>query len=299
MGFAHTGFAAAQAEALAEDYRRDGYAIVRGLFSTAELTEIGAAIDQIHAEGIAHGRSFRHGNLFYNVSPAATGAGSADVPVVRMVQWPSYHQPVLNAVRADPRFAAVLAPLIGGDLKQIINQVHWKAPVASDAPAGTGGDFAWHQDSRFRKPDEAYRNLGDSYVQTGLAIDPHDPASGGLRFVRGSHRRGELDLDVDADVLGRSMADDALIKAGLSLDDVVELNLAPGDLALWSPYLVHGSGTNRADHQRRFYINGYVRAEDCDRGEVTFASGQPVPLGPEPVLVHYEDLHKRGEPHYV
>src|SRR5690242_9772716 len=48
--------------------------------------------------------------------------------LVRMVQWPSYHQPVLNSVRLDTRFAELLEPLIGSHLKQIINQVHWKVP---------------------------------------------------------------------------------------------------------------------------------------------------------------------------
>jgi hypothetical protein len=62
---------------------------------------------------------------------------------------------------------------------------------------------------------------------------------------------------------------------------------------------VHGSGTNSSNHQRRLYINGYVRAEDCDRGEWTFREGEPVPLGAEPALVHYEELRERGEPHYV
>jgi len=79
----------------------------------------------------------------------------------------------------------------------------------------------------------------------------------------------------------------------------IDLLLEPGDLALWSPYLVHGSGKNSSAHKRRLYINGYVRAEDCDRGEWAFRGGRPVPLGPEPALVHYEDLRERGEPHYV
>lgn len=276
-----------EAANLAPGFARDGYAIVRGVFSPAEIAEIGAATDELHAEGVAHGRSFRHGNLFYNVADDGDGA-----PNVRMVQWPSYHQPVLNAVRLDPRFAAILGPLIGGDLKQIINQVHWKAP-------GSMGDFAWHQDSRFRKPDEAYRNLGDAYVQTGLAIDPHNGGSGGMRFIPGSHVHGPLALDTSSEVLGSAMTGDALAAAGLSEDDVVELVLEPGDLALWSPYLVHGSGTNRSDHRRRFYINGYVRAADCDRGEWAFRGGEPVPLGPEPAIVHFEELHERGEPHYV
>ena len=81
--------------------------------------------------------------------------------------------------------------------------------------------------------------------------------------------------------------------------EAIQLVLDPGDLVLWNPYLVHGSGPNRSDHLRRFYINGYVRAADCDRGEWAFRDGRPVPLGPEPALVHYEELRERGEPHYV
>lgn len=289
MDFDFHGFDAARGAALAAAYARDGYAVVRGLLNAVEAARLGAAADALHAEAIAHGRSFRHGNLFYKIAPADGAAGGA--PALRMVQWPSYHQPVLAAARIDPRIAAVLAPLIGGDLKQIINQLHWKAP-------GPGADFAWHQDSRFRKPHEAYRNLASSYVQTGLAIDPHVKASGAMRFLRGSHLRGNLDLDIGEEVLGREMADSALDRVGLSAADIVDLDMAPGDLALWSPYLVHGSGVNTSGHQRRFYINGYVRAEDCDRGEWAFRAGQPVPLGAEQALVHYEELRENPHPHY-
>ena len=267
-------------------YWRDGYAVVRGFFSRGEIQRIGAAMDQLYAEGVAHGRCFRHGNLFYNVAKQERAE-----PLVRMVQWPSYHQATLNSVRLDTRFAHLLEPLIGGDLKQIINQVHWKAP-------GSLGDFAWHQDSRSRRPASAYRNLATAYVQTGLAIDPHNPESGGMRFIPGSHLGGDLHMDCSTHALGTAMKDAALDAAGLSADDVVELVLEPGDLALWSPYLVHGSGTNCSNHRRRFYINGYVRASDCDRGEWAFRRGRPVALGPEPALVHYEELHERPGPHY-
>jgi ectoine hydroxylase-related dioxygenase (phytanoyl-CoA dioxygenase family) len=271
----------------ASDFARYGYAIIRGFFSPAEVAEVAAATDQLHAEAVAHGRSFRHGNLFYNVA-----AGEAGEPLVRMVQWPSYHQHMLNAVRLDTRIARLLEPLIGPDLKQIINQVHWKAP-------GSLGDFAWHQDSRSRRPAWAYRNLADSYVQTGLAIDPHTPEAGGMRFIPRSHLRGDLGMDCSRKALGTPLMDEALAEVGLSPADAVELVLEPGDLALWSPYLVHGSGHNRSSHKRRFYINGYVRAQDCDRGEWAFRNGRPVPFGPEPALVHFEELRERPEPHYV
>jgi ectoine hydroxylase-related dioxygenase (phytanoyl-CoA dioxygenase family) len=268
-------------------YWREGYTIVRGLFSAAEIAAIAAAADQVYAEGVAHGRSFRHGNLFYNVA-----AGDDGTPLVRMAQWPSYHQAVLNEVRLDTRIAGLLEPLIGRDLKQIINQIHWKAP-------GSLGDFAWHQDSRSRRPSGAFRNLATSYVQTGLAIDPHTPESGCMRFIPRSHLRGDLGMDCSRKALGTAMSDAALEAVGLSACGAVELILEPGDVALWSPYLVHGSGTNASAHKRRFYINGYVRAADCDRGEWAFREGLPVPFGPRPALVHYEELYERPGPHYV
>jgi hypothetical protein len=95
------------------------------------------------------------------------------------------------------------------------------------------------------------------------------------------------------------LQDKALHDVGLSSADAIDLVLEPGDLAIWSPYLVHGSGLNRSTHKRRFFINGYVRAADCDRGEWAFRGGQPVPLGPIPALVHYEELRERPGPHYV
>ena len=268
-------------------YWRDGYAVVRRFFDAGEIAGISEALDQLHAEGVAHGQCFRHGNLFYNVAREGDGE-----PLVRMVQWPSYHQPVLNSVRLDTRFVELLEPLIGCDLKQIINQVHWKPP-------GSLGDFAWHQDSRFRRPPSAYRNLGTAYVQTGLAIDPHTPESGCMRFIPGSHLRGDLHMNGDEYVLGTAPADDGLDAVGLNSGEAVDLLLEPGDLALWSPYLVHCSGTNRSGHKRRLYINGYVRAEDCDRGEWAFRGGEPVPFGPMPALVHYEELRERPGPHYA
>lgn len=267
---------------LVSAYRTQGYAVVRGLFTPAEVRAIGAAIDAVEKAARAHGRSYRHGNLAYRLVDGD----------VRMAQWPSWTSPTLDAVRLDPRFARLLAPLIGGDLKQIINQLHWKP----QGP-GSGGDFAWHQDSRFRRPAEAFRELGDSYVQTGLAIDPHDPPAGGLRVVPGSHLRGAA-MTADTDVLASPMADAALVEAGFDPATVVDLVLAPGDVALWSPYLVHASGANMSPHRRRFYINGYVRADACDRGEWAFRNGRPVPLPAMPSLVHFEQLHERPDPHY-
>jgi hypothetical protein len=246
-----------------------------------------AAFDRHWAIGMGHRASFRHGNLLYR-----QGRDPALGRILRLVQWPSYGDPVLEAVRRDGRYGGLLAPLIGPDIKQIINQLHWKPPGAAQA------EFAFHQDVRFRRPRNAYRNLADAYLQTGIAIDPHVRANGAMRVYPGSHRLGELALPVPAAILDAPMAEASLTALGLDPARLVDLELEPGDVALWNVFTIHGSGANTTASERRFYLNGYVRAADCDRGEWAFRGGTPVALGP-PVLVHYEALLTRPEPHYL
>jgi hypothetical protein len=268
-------------------YREDGYAVVRGMFAPGEVAAVASSFDRHWRTGMAHRASYRHGNLFYR-----QGKDPVLGKILRLVQWPSYVDPVLEGIRRDPRWRDLLAPLLGRDVKQIINQLHWKPPGA------TAADFAFHQDVRFRRPRSAYRNLIDAYVQTGLAVDRHVPGNGAMRLLPGSHRLGEIEIAGAGAVLDQKMADERLAHCGLDPSRLVDLALEPGDVALWNLYTIHGSGPNRSNADRRFYLNGYVRAPDCDRGEWVFRDGAPVPLG-DPVLVHYDDLFARPEPHYV
>ena len=268
-------------------YRDEGYAVIPGFFAPDEVEAMAASFDRHREIGMVHRASFRHGNLFYR-----QGNDPALGKILRLVQWPSYVDPILESVRRDPRWLAFLEPLLGGNVKQIINQLHWKPPGA------TAADFAFHQDVRFRRPRSAYRHLDHSYVQTGLAIDRHLPESGAMRILPRSHTMGEVPIAGEGPVLDEEMADARLIQCGLDPARLIDLVLEPGDLAIWNLYTVHGSGPNVTTSDRRFYLNGYVRAEDCDRGEWTFRDGAPVPLG-EPVLVHYEDLLVRPGPHYI
>jgi ectoine hydroxylase-related dioxygenase (phytanoyl-CoA dioxygenase family) len=267
-------------------YRRDGYAVVKGMFAPAEVAEMAAAFDRFRQEGRKHPKSYRHGNLLFRIAEDPVHGR-----IVRLVQWPSYVDPLLDRIRLDARMLEIVAPLIGTTLKQIINQMHWKPP-------GAAAEFGWHQDIRFRRPRAAYRAPAASYVQTGIAIDPHSAANGAMRVIPGSHRLGELALGGEGRVMDRHLRDADLIGAGLDPDAAVDLELEPGDVGLWHLHLVHGSGPNGSEIDRRFYLNGYVIAANCDRGVLAFDRGAPCPLG-DPVLIHYEDLHSRPDPHYV
>ena len=113
-----------------------------------------------------------------------------------------------------------------------------------------------------------------------------------------SHKLGELQLARDVNIMESGMNGERLNPFELDPSHQIDLELDPGDVALWHVFTIHGSGPNVSSIDRRLYINGYVTANNCDRGEWTFRDGVPCELG-APVLVHYDDLHKHPEPHFV
>jgi ectoine hydroxylase-related dioxygenase (phytanoyl-CoA dioxygenase family) len=268
-------------------FRNEGYTVVRGVFSPDEVGGLAAAFDRIHARAVADGRNWRDRNTYFCL---------ADDPVkgriLRYVQWPGWIDETLERARRDPRILEILEPLIGRNLKQIINQMHWKAPGAS-------AEFGFHQDSRSRRPREAYRDLANSYIQTGIAIDPHSIENGAMVVCPESHLQGALPFDAGQRSMDQEMNTADLSRFGLRSDRTAVLRMEPGDLALWHVNTLHGSGPNRSAIDRRFYINGYVIAENCDRGEWAFRDGEPCPLKGEQSLVHYEELHSNPGPMYL
>ncbi len=115
-------------------------------------------------------------------------------------------------------------------------------------------------------------------MQTGLAIDPHTVDNGALKIFPGSHKLGYLGLSEEGYLMtggprptpGQGRARSA--RSSMRRDE-------SGDITLWHPLAVHGSGPNVSGIDRRLYINGYARPHNTDRGEWAFRNGEPCPLG--------------------
>jgi ectoine hydroxylase-related dioxygenase (phytanoyl-CoA dioxygenase family) len=265
----------------------DGYAIIKGVFSPEDVDELRRAFDRTHALALSYRASYRYKNTYFQLT-RDSNLGR----IVRFAQWPSYQDATLASYRTDTRIFSILQPLIGSDIKQIINQLHWKPPGAARA------EFGFHQDITFRRPRCAYRNPESAYLQMVIAIDAHREENGAIAVLPRSHLLGELTFPGTGRILNRTLKLKDLEDLGLDPSGLVFLELDPGDVALWTLFTVHGSGPNTSTSERRAYINGYVRAADCDRGEWAFRHGAPCPLG-EPALVHYDELYTRPGPFYV
>jgi ectoine hydroxylase-related dioxygenase (phytanoyl-CoA dioxygenase family) len=136
-------------------------------------------------------------------------------------------------------------------------------------------------------------------VQTGIAVDPQSAENGAVVVCLGSHHRGELPFDPARPSMHEALDTADLARLSIDPASAVTLRLDPGDVALWHVHTLHGSGPNRSSIDRRFYINGYVTAANCDRGEWAFRDGVPCPLQGEQSLVHYEELYTKPGPMFV
>ncbi len=272
-----------------EQFKSQGFAIIRGFLSAAETAEISAETNRLYQEGLKHHATYRHGNLLFEIleDPKARRR------VVLQAHWTAWISPSMERMRRTEKYFKVLQPFLGDDIRQISHQIHWKPPGAKYT------FYRFHQDARFRTGQLAGHGLLDSTVTTGLAIDRQSVENGALRVFPGSHRLGYLGLSDDGPIMVGETQDAELRRCGLDPSKAVVCEMEPGDLLLWNLFTVHGSGPNVSSHDRRFMINSYVRAADSDRGEWAFRSGISAPLGPEPEICKYEALRERPGPFYI
>ena len=248
-------------------YWQDGFALVQGVFPADEVADLSRCFDDILQRAAGLGQITKEGLTEYRVVPIS------GVPTLKFAKWASAIHPGLDRFRSSPRLLGLATALLGPDLCQITNQMHYKNP-------GDNVSFQLHQDCTFRKPDSAYRNLFRSFAQTAIAVDAATEENGCLQFVPGSHREARQLLDGGYEGWeGNQDNRETLARLPAPVNGLMQ----PGDVMIWNPYTIHGSQANRSRGSRRVYINGFAGADNCDHGVRATAGGLPVPLayGPE------------------
>jgi ectoine hydroxylase-related dioxygenase (phytanoyl-CoA dioxygenase family) len=280
-----------QAKDAAEQYREEGYAMVRQFIDGDALLALKAEAARMYQEGMKHPYMWRHGNLAFEILPEA----DFDQRYVIQAYWMSWISEYFERFRRSAGYFTLLEPILGRDIRQIAQQIHWKPPGA-----GLTG-YRFHQDLRFREVPDAFTEIETSTVNAGLAIDPSTRENGCLQVVPGSHKLGYLGLSDEGDgqIMKGLTEMDELCAKGIDPASIVHLEQEPGDIALWGLVTVHGSLPNLSQQDRAFAISSYTRGDSTGRGEWAFKDGVSTPLGDSPRLCKYEKLFENPEPHYA
>ena len=219
----------------------DGYVLRRGLLAPDEvgalLAEMPRMLGGDDADGLHRERE-------------RTGA-------VRQVYLAHRHSPPYRALARDPRLAEPARRVVGGDVYVWHSKINVK-------DAFEGSVWLWHQDYGYWSRDGVAPRLCSAMV----FLDRATAHNGCLLVAAGSHRWGLLPHHpdevttsyrqwcIDADAL-RGRLDEAMIRP---------ITGEPGDVLIFDPLLVHGSGHNLSPLPRKTVIVCYNAVANAPQG---------------------------------
>ena len=282
--------AKSRVEQAIEEYKTHGYAVIRGFFDQEVTTELKRKTDELYRVGVQHPVTYRHGNLSYEILPEKHFGRRYLI----QAYWFAWADGYFDEFRSRPEYLELLEPQLGGDIKQVTQQIHWKPPGARIS------GYRFHQDLMFREARHAYDDVVRDTVTIGVAIDRATKENGCLRVVPGSHKMGYLGLSDNGSgsIMKGLTLEDELVGVGIDPSEIVDVELEPGDAVMWGLLTVHGSLPNESSMDRAFALSSYVRGGTSQRGEWAFKDGRPQLLGPTPQLCKNEKLFDNLEPHY-
>lgn len=199
-------------------YETEGYVVFRDVLDAGLIGEANAHVEWLRA---------KHPDL----RPENLG------------HWLVKDDPFWVRLVSDNRLLDLAELFIGPDIALFASHYICKPPA-------DGMAVLWHQDG-------SYWPLEPMEVITfWLALTPSTPENGCMRVIPGTHRVELKDLvqrDDVPNVLNSGM-DESLVDESAAVDVV----LAPGDVSVHHPNIIHGSKPNTSDQWRRGLTIRYI-----------------------------------------
>ncbi|MDB4435409.1 phytanoyl-CoA dioxygenase family protein [bacterium] len=214
------------------DYERDGYIVVRNLFSGQEIDLLGKAA--------------RNDNeMDKSSSQKDDGEGNA----VRLALWNHPGDGIYGMFARCRKMVNRVEEI----LREEVYHYHSKM-ILKDAKVG--GAWAWHQDYGYW-----YQNgvLSPNLCSVMIAVDQSTIENGCMQVIKGSHKLGRINHILSGDQAGADMERVEEAKKRL---DLVHVTMDPGDALFFHSNTLHASDANESDHPRWAMICCYNAASN-------------------------------------
>ncbi|MEM6384704.1 MAG: phytanoyl-CoA dioxygenase family protein [Pseudomonadota bacterium] len=210
---------------LADEFARDGYALVRGLFSPAEISGLAEDFDRIVTQLMRGGEAI---DAKWDGAATATLA-RADDQILHTHNVQKYSRRWLNAF-LNERFLEAVEALIGPDIILHHSKLFQK-------PSEHGAPFPMHQDWPY------FPTVNDTMIAAIIHVSRADDEMGCLRVWPGSHRLGRIE--------GSNGRGDVDVLADYPIRDALRIEAEPGDVVFFHYFTLHGSMPNRSRETRK------------------------------------------------
>lgn len=211
-----------------EDYWQDGYLFPIPVMSAQDAIALRAELEMIEAEWLDN-----------------------DLPKPLNV-YKRFNShcvlPFAHRIGTDPGILDVVEGILGPDLLIYGVEFFIKEPNTTQI-------VGMHQDL-------TYWGFGaiDGMITAWLSLSPATPESGGMDFVRGSHKNPILPHEDTFDknnLLSRGQE----IRVDVAEEDKVPIEIHPGQISLHHGLTIHGSGPNTTDDRRIAAVIRYCRPD--------------------------------------
>jgi phytanoyl-CoA hydroxylase len=241
-------------------FRRDGFAIVRGLAGRG-LCERMKALAIQHLEREVQPLEYE-AQVRYPGSPASLDAPGGRT--VRRLLQACARDPLYREWATSRAIAARLGQILGEDVE--LSQAHHNC-IMTKHPAFSSAT-GWHQDIRY------WRFERPELVSVWLALGPEHEENGCLWLVPGSHRLS----------FGPKQYDESLFLRGDDgqnrklLETRIAAELEEGDVLFFHCRTLHAAGANRTDITKYAAVFTYHAADNRPLPDTRSASLPDIPL---------------------
>ena len=219
-------------------FERDGFVVVRGVFSAEESLAHSRAIDALAARPLEPGAQM----VYFEDSLVVHGAR-----VLSRIEKFVECDGELARLVFDDRIVGPASALLGDRAVLFKEKVNFKMPG--------GGGFTPHQDIQ-----PGWDRYAPYFLSVLVAVDPNTIENGCLELAAGHHRRG---------LIGRPwMPLEGVELAGV---EFVRYPMAPGDVAFFDCFVPHQSQPNLTDRPRRNLYLTFNRERDGNFRDRYFA----------------------------
>jgi 2-aminoethylphosphonate dioxygenase len=223
-------------EARVAQYRAEGFIIVRGVFSAAEVAALDAEANRV----------FGLNDLKDTNNIRCRWSDDVETKECRFDCFDpvSDLSSAIGSLARDARMIGLVSDLYGEPAHLFKDKLIYKPPNAKG--------YNLHQDYI------SWPSFPKTFVTAIVAIDPSSAENGATEVFSGYHLKGCL-TPIDGNY--HQLADDAVdASTGVMLD------LAPGDVAVFSGFTPHRSGPNRSPNWRRLlYLSYNAESDGGDR----------------------------------
>ncbi len=219
-----------------EQYKRDGFVIIRNLLTENEVQAVQGLRKRIDAEAEDNGfQDFIKGKTRYEfekIESEEYGVRST----LRAVKNPWWNEEVFREVAGSEKILDIVEKLIGPTIFYHSSKLFFKS-------ARGGRRKPWHQDWAY------WDTMNQRQVTVWMAIDEATRENGCIEVIPGSHKNG---------LIKHHHAEDFMIDEGvIDPDLIVYAIMEPGDVLFFDVMTLHASAANHSDKGRLCCIIDY------------------------------------------